>query len=152
MRPRQSDTFSDLAYLAQLVQEIGEKYLRLYGLLSATYIQQEAVLTIYRLMNVTDPAEAKKRFEALQIRSLRHKIAAHGTSYNNPRGGKEAHVVIRIELGDWEVASINKRLLRLMSGLMLITLLMVCVSSVCAIYFWTCRGSVSTGSTASAIA
>jgi len=33
-------------------EEIGEKYLRLYGLLSATYIQQRAILTIYRILNV----------------------------------------------------------------------------------------------------
>ena len=32
--------------------DIGEKYLRLYGILSSTYIQQEALLKLYRLMNV----------------------------------------------------------------------------------------------------
>jgi hypothetical protein len=32
--------------------DIGEKYLRLYGILSSTYIQQEALLKLFQLMNV----------------------------------------------------------------------------------------------------
>lgn len=88
--------------------ETGEKYLRLYGLLSATYIQQQSVLTIYRIMNVPDPGKAKKRFDSLEIRSLRHKLSAHSTDYlNNDTGNKEAYVPIRFDLGDTHIAYVN---------------------------------------------
>jgi hypothetical protein len=39
--------------------DIGEKYLRLYGLLSATYIQQQSIGTIFRIMNLPDPKALK---------------------------------------------------------------------------------------------
>jgi uncharacterized protein YutE (UPF0331/DUF86 family) len=88
--------------------DIGEKYLRLYGLLSATYIQQQAILTIYRIMNVPNVKAAFHRFEGLDIRSLRHKLSSHGTDYQNrATGKKEAYVPLRLDLGDTNVTSVN---------------------------------------------
>jgi hypothetical protein len=81
--------------------DIGERYLRLYGLLSATYVQQEAIMTIYRIMHVGGPKDLKKRFEALEIRQLRHKLSAHGTDYRSSKTGvPEAYVPIRCEILD----------------------------------------------------
>jgi hypothetical protein len=89
-------------------EEIGEQYLRLYGLLSATYIQQESVLTIYRIMNVPDPKKVKERFGALEIRSLRRKLSAHGTGYLNfDTGETESHVPVRVNLGDFDLTYVN---------------------------------------------
>lgn len=61
--------------------DVGERYLRLYGVLTATYIQQQAVLKLYKLMNVPKPKDIKKKLDALEIRTLRHKLASHGTDY-----------------------------------------------------------------------
>src|SRR6266436_9218228 len=81
--------------------DIGEKYLRLYGLLSATYIQQEAILTIYRIMNVPNLKATISRFDGLDIRSLRHKLSSHGTDYRDRlTGAKEAYVPLRLNLAD----------------------------------------------------
>jgi hypothetical protein len=89
-------------------EEIGERYLRLYGRLRPTYIQQESILTIYRIMNVSDPKEIKERFDALEIRSLRHKLSAHGTSYLNfDTGETESHVPVRIDLGDADITYVS---------------------------------------------
>ena len=51
-------------------EDLGEKYLRLYGFLNATYIQQAAVLSLYKFLNVPNPKEAKKRIEVLKIREV----------------------------------------------------------------------------------
>jgi hypothetical protein len=87
---------------------VGEKYLRLYGLLSATYIQQQSALTIFRIMNVPDPKKAKEKFDSLEIRALRHKLSAHSTDYlNKDTGEKEAFVPIRFDLGDTQISYAN---------------------------------------------
>ncbi len=88
--------------------ELGEMYLRLYGLLSATYIQQQSMLTIYRIMNVPHLKEAKKRFDALKIRKLRHKLSAHGTNYLNEDAKiLEAYVPLRFDLSDKNVTAVR---------------------------------------------
>ncbi len=60
-------------------QDVGEVYLRLYGILSATYIQQQAVLKLFKLMNVAPLKSIKGKLDSLEIRELRHKLAAHST-------------------------------------------------------------------------
>jgi hypothetical protein len=88
---------------------LGEKYLRLYGLLSATYIQQQSILTIYHIMNAPDLKKTKGRFDALQIRELRHKLSAHSTDYRNKeKATKEAYVPLRFDLGDKVVTAVRQ--------------------------------------------
>jgi hypothetical protein len=88
--------------------DLGEKYLRLYGLLSATYIQQQAILTIYEIMRVPNVKKMKASFDALHLRTFRHKISAHGTDYlNRTTGSKEAYVPLQIELGDKNVTAVK---------------------------------------------
>lgn len=80
-------------------ESVGERYLRLYGLLSATYLQQEAVLKLYRLMNCPKPDAAKVDVNRLAVRTLRHQIASHSVDYRRPEGGRnQAFVPVRIGL------------------------------------------------------
>lgn len=79
-------------------QDVGESYLRLYGLLSAAYIQQQAVLKLFTLMNVPNPKAIKKELDRLQIRELRHKLASHSTDYKNPVRAIETYIPVRIGL------------------------------------------------------
>jgi len=80
--------------------DVGEKYLRLYGLLSATYIQQQALLKLYQLMNVPPSLKkARELIDKLLIRSLRHKLGPHSTSYRSKAGNLiQAYVPVRSEL------------------------------------------------------
>jgi hypothetical protein len=88
--------------------DLGEKYLRLYGLLSATYIQQQSMGTIFRIMNLPDPKALKAKFEGLEIRDLRHKLSSHGTDFrDNITGTKQAFVPIRFDLGDFRISYVN---------------------------------------------
>ncbi len=78
-------------------QDVGERYLRLYGLLSAAYIQQQAILKLFKLMNVPNPKAVKAKLDGLKIRDLRHKLASHSTDYENPATqGIEPYVPVRI--------------------------------------------------------
>jgi hypothetical protein len=78
-------------------QDVGERYLRLYGLLSAAYIQQQAVLKLCKLMNVPNPKAIKAKWDGLKTRELRHKLASHSTDYENPATQDiETYVPVRI--------------------------------------------------------
>jgi exonuclease VII small subunit len=82
--------------------EPGERYLRLYGILTATYIQQEAVLKLYQLINVPPSLkDGKAMIGQLEIRILRHKLSSHSTNYRAKRGTietVETFVPIRMNL------------------------------------------------------
>lgn len=78
---------------------VGERYLRLYGLLSATYLQQEAALKLYQLMNCHKLGDVKKQLNGLTVRTLRHQVASHSVDYRRPDDGKnQAFVPVRIGL------------------------------------------------------
>ena len=80
-------------------EDVGERYLRLYGVLSAAYVQQRAILKLFKLMNCPDPANVQKQFDALEITRLRHQLASHSTDFLAHRGGTtQAFVPVRIGL------------------------------------------------------
>jgi hypothetical protein len=79
--------------------DVGERYLRLYGLLSAAYVQQQAVLKLYALMNCPKPKDIQSEFNALEIRTLRHQLASHSLDFLEPGESKtQAFVPVRIGL------------------------------------------------------
>jgi hypothetical protein len=84
-------------------EDVGEKYLRLYGILSATYIQQEALLKLYQIVNVPPSfKKGKELVDKLLIRSLRHKLSSHGTNYLNKQSNSiQAYVPIRFDLNNF---------------------------------------------------
>jgi hypothetical protein len=89
--------------------ENGEKYLRLYGILSATYIQQEAVLKLYQLVNVPPTLkEGKDMIDRLEIRLLRHKLCSHSTNYYDKNSDStQTYVPIRIHLHGFNCGYMN---------------------------------------------
>jgi hypothetical protein len=90
--------------------DTGEKYLRLYGLLSAVYIQQEAVIKLYSLMNCPDPKNIKATFNKLEIRTLRHQLASHSVDFVVSKKEKpQAFVPVRISLGKFSCAVTENR-------------------------------------------
>jgi hypothetical protein len=89
-------------------QDVGERYLRLYGVLSATYVQQQAALKLYKLMNVPNPKDIQAKLSALEIRDLRHKLASHSTDFLTGEGqGMAAYVPIRIGVGGFQCLYAN---------------------------------------------
>lgn len=79
-------------------EDIGERYLRLYSLLSAAYVQQQAVLELYKLMKCPNPKNIKAEFEKLKIRTLRHQLASHSLNFRAEENRIQAFVPVRIGL------------------------------------------------------
>ena len=78
--------------------DIGERYLRLYGMLSAVYVQQEAVRKLYALMNCQNPKDIKAEFDQLEIRTLRHQLASHSVDYIKS-GEKKIQAFVPVRMG-----------------------------------------------------
>jgi len=92
--------------------DIGEKYLRLYGILNSTYIQQQALINLYKLNNVPNPAEIRKKVEKLNIRVVRHKLGSHSNDYLNPETGViETYVPVRATLMGFNCEFMNNETL-----------------------------------------
>jgi len=79
--------------------DIGEKYLRLYGFLNATYMQQNSVLTLAKIFKVAELSKNKKQIFDLKMREIRNKLASHSDSYRKGRNAKkDTFVLSRIQL------------------------------------------------------
>ena len=93
--------------------DIGEKYLRLYGMLNATFIQQGAVLKLYKLAGVQNPKDARARIKMLRIREIRHKLGAHSTDYLNSTNGRiESYVPVQVSLLGFNCEYFNNETLK----------------------------------------
>ncbi len=66
--------------------DIGEKYLRLYGILNAIYQQKLAVENLLEIHKVSNKKELLKQLSESKIIELRNKIGAHSTNFKT---GKE---------------------------------------------------------------
>jgi len=88
--------------------DLGEKYLRLYGMLNATYLQQQAMCNLYKFFQCQDLRKKKEQIDTLEIVSIRHKLGAHSANYKDPETS-EMHVFVpvRIELNDFECSYFN---------------------------------------------
>jgi len=86
-------------------EDLGEKYLRLYGLLNAIYLQQRAVQCMYGVFQVPGVEVLRAKIRALRITELRHKLASHPLNYKDiPARKVDWFVLSRVDLGGTEVA------------------------------------------------
>ncbi|MFQ5730164.1 MAG: hypothetical protein ACE5GN_07375 [Waddliaceae bacterium] len=91
----------------------GEEYLRLYGMLNATFIQQGAVHKLYKLANVSNPMDAWKRITTLRIREIRNKLGAHSTDYSDSTSGKiESYLPVEVNLSGFGCVYFNNETLK----------------------------------------
>jgi hypothetical protein len=79
-------------------EDAGEAYIRLYGILNATYIQQQAIFNLYRICHVPDLSVAKEKINQLNIRVARHKLGSHCNDFLNDNKKLESFVPIRVSL------------------------------------------------------
>lgn len=68
---------------------LGEKYLRLYGILNAVSLQIEAIIELIELFKVPNKKTLKKDLKALKISQIRNKIGSHTVKYIDNTTGKE---------------------------------------------------------------
>jgi hypothetical protein len=72
---------------------VGERYLRIYGLLQSLYVQQDS---LHDLINAVHPTTTIKVRDLLQdVRRARHRSVGHPT-HTGPRGGPfSTHAIVR---------------------------------------------------------
>lgn len=87
----------------------GENYLRLYGILSAVYIQQQAILKLSDLFKIGQLEKLSTNFDSLEITFLRHCISAHPINYNQ-NGNKVSFRIDRNSLNDDGLLNIRNEL------------------------------------------
>lgn len=103
--------------------DIGEKYLRLYGALNSTYIQQEAVFTICKICQLSEQSSFRDKLERLEIRDIRHKLGAHSIDYIDRQNEEVlSFIPIRFDMGGLRLGYINnndlsQRSVDLLSGI-----------------------------------
>lgn len=67
----------------------GEKYLRLYGVLNAYYLQMGAITDLARLFNLKGQKQMRADLKSAKIIELRNKLGSHTTSYLHSGIGEE---------------------------------------------------------------
>jgi hypothetical protein len=79
-------------------EDYGERVLRLYGFLNATYIQQNVICTLSNIFNAHHSNFLKQSFDSLKITDLRHKLASHNAAYlDNKTKRKDAYITGELE-------------------------------------------------------
>lgn len=90
--------------------EVGERYLRLYGLLGATYSQQRAALKLHKLTSCPGVKQFHDKVKGLRATNLRHQIAAHSLDNMDEQGRVvAAFVPVRIYLGGFNCTVTKNR-------------------------------------------
>lgn len=93
--------------------DAGEKYLRLYGVLNSTYLQQEAIYSLCKFNNLADPQKVMEEIRKLKIFEIRNKIGAHSSAYIAKKDGPsplekiESYIPIRHSLSDYTFEYLN---------------------------------------------
>lgn len=78
-------------------EDIGEKYLRLYGLLNAIYLHRDSIVALARMFKVKNYSSYAETINNLKIVEIRNKIGAHSVNYKH-KDGIQCYVPIRISL------------------------------------------------------
>lgn len=82
---------------------LGERYLRLYGVLNAVYLQLGAILDVIRLFKVSDQKKLRRRLNSLKIIEVRNKLASHTTNYKipNTKNSKDFFKLAQSTIHQW---------------------------------------------------
>jgi hypothetical protein len=89
-------------------RDIGERYLRLYGLLNATYQQKLAIDNLMEVFKLPKQKEFSKRLTENELLILRNKIGAHPSNYIHVKDDSEHKFdVFEISRTDLEIDRIK---------------------------------------------
>lgn len=61
--------------------DYGEKYLRLYGILNAIYLQSQAIINLIEIHKINNKQLLVKKLKELDILKIRNKIGSHSSNY-----------------------------------------------------------------------
>lgn len=87
---------------------LGEKYLRLYGILNAVYLQVNAITNFGELFKIDSKRKHDKHMRELRIVQLRHIAGSHTVNYLSPTSQKiEAYMIAQHSLDTDEIQVMN---------------------------------------------
>lgn len=66
-------------------EDVGERYLRLYGFLNLIYLQKNSVENLIEIFKVPNLKDIKKELNNLKLIDLRNKVASHPSNYISDR-------------------------------------------------------------------
>jgi len=92
--------------------DIGEKYLRLYGLLNAVYIHANSIIEMYRIVNMQNSKKFRNSVHSLRVIKIRNKLGSHGSSYIEDDENISTYVISRVELNNQNVTFFNNKNLK----------------------------------------
>ena len=92
-------------------QDVGERYLRLYGFLNAVYQQKLAIDNLMEVHKILKHKEYSKQLSNNELLVLRNKIAAHSANYNLTKEDSE-HKFDVYEISRPDLQADGVRLLR----------------------------------------
>lgn len=94
-------------YGATRYHHTGERYIRLYGVLNSSYIQQQAIINLCRICDVSPLSSVKEKIDRLNIRDIRHKLGAHSNDCLNQDREIESFVPVRMRMEEFTVLYSN---------------------------------------------
>lgn len=92
--------------------DLGEKYLRIYGILSGVYNQGNSIIDLCRLFcekaSIGNLKDIKNKFKKLEIIETRNKLVAHSTSYkqnnNKQNNNKQYYSIVQVLIEDYDLS------------------------------------------------
>jgi len=82
--------------------EVGEKYLRLYGILNAIYLQKDAIISLLKYCDLPNIKKEKEFIENIKIVKFRHIAGSHTLNYkdysNKNSSNKNSYLITRMSL------------------------------------------------------
>ncbi|TGM60814.1 hypothetical protein [Leptospira vanthielii] len=88
--------------------EMGEKYLRLYGILNAISLQKEAILKLIEIFKINNLKKLSKELSALKIIIFRNIAASHTVNYNSNDGVK-SYMLSRITIDKEKIDFLDEK-------------------------------------------
>lgn len=90
------------------IEDIGEKHLRLYGILNSVYLQKSAIIEFLHLVKHKDKSVFEKNIEGLKLLELRHIVGAHTVNYLD-KGVKNPHQLQRSSLDQKSIRTLDSK-------------------------------------------
>lgn len=88
--------------------KLGEKYLRLYGVLNAVYLQQQAILNLYKFFQCENVGKKRDEIAKLEITEVRHKLGSHSANFDDKTSDvMQVFVPVRFDMSDFKCNYFN---------------------------------------------
>jgi len=102
------DTFEALRFFDEvgLGESTGNKYLNLYGVLNAIYLNSDAVLLLAQSFKIDNYNTEKDKIKDIKILHIRHKLGAHSVSYQEDNL-IQCYTPVRCEMDNDKITFMN---------------------------------------------